>query len=151
MQSHVLYSHRSSFSTEVLRSSSLDTLVFQREQTRRNNVNTTHARKYQGVLDLEDTDRNRFVVDVIKTAFLKEGFGISRVGGSVSDGATSPTAAKERGDVSKRASSRPSSGKVRVIERKKKGAKSCLAFILIQVQHYPTNVGRYPFEQGTPP
>ncbi|CAN0080547.1 unnamed protein product, partial [Scytosiphon promiscuus] len=65
----------------------------------------------KGILDVEDTDRNRFVLDVTKTAFLREGFSISRVGGSTANGSTSPTVARERGDKGKRASSRPSSGK----------------------------------------
>ena len=63
-------------------------------------------------MESEDTDRNRFVLDVTKTAFLREGFAISRVGGSAVDGANSPTAHSEKGEKSKRASSRPSSGKV---------------------------------------
>lgn len=67
-------------------------------------------------MESEDTDRNRFVLDVTKTAFLREGFSISRVGGSTVDGANSPTASSEKGEKSKRASSRPSSGKVGVTQ-----------------------------------
>lgn len=63
-------------------------------------------------MELEDTDRNRFVLDVTKTAFLKEDFSISRVGGSTVGGANSPTASNEKGERRKRPSSRPSSGKV---------------------------------------
>lgn len=68
-------------------------------------------------MESEDTDRNRFVLDVTKTAFLREGFSISRVGGSAVDGSNSPTAPNEKCEQSKRASSRPSSGKVRVTGR----------------------------------
>ncbi|CAM9950707.1 unnamed protein product, partial [Ectocarpus sp. 12 AP-2014] len=65
----------------------------------------------KGVMEAEDTDRNRFVLDVTKTTFLREDFSISREGGSTADGATSPTSPKEKADKSKRSSSRPSSGK----------------------------------------
>lgn len=65
-------------------------------------------------MESEDVDRNRFVVDVTKTAFLGEGFSISRIGGSTADGANSPTARSEKSEKSKRGSSRPSSGKVGV-------------------------------------
>lgn len=77
---------------------------------------------FKGEMESEDTDRNRFVLDLTKTAFLREGFSISRVGGSTADGANSPTAPNEKGEGnrrpssrgSSRASSRPSSGKVEV-------------------------------------
>eukprot|EP00903_Cladosiphon_okamuranus_P016096 g14858.t1 len=65
----------------------------------------------KGVMESEDTDRNRFVLDVTKTAFLREGFSISRAGGSAADRCNSPAAHNERGEQSKKASSRPSSGK----------------------------------------
>lgn len=66
--------------------------------------------KSQGSMESEDIDRNRFVLDVTKTDFLKEGFTISRVGGSTAGGASSGLpVSKEKG---KRSSSRPSSGKV---------------------------------------
>ena len=72
----------------------------------------------QGTMELEDIDRNRFVLDVTKTEFLKEGFNISRVGGSTAGGATTGLAvSKEKGAVGKRSSSRPLSGKVSESER----------------------------------
>lgn len=70
-------------------------------------------------MESEDADRNRFVLDVTKTAFLREGFSISRVGGSAVDGATAPNEKGEKGEKGKRASSRPSSGKVGVSGRGK--------------------------------
>lgn len=70
-------------------------------------------------MESEDTDRNRFVLDVTKTAFLREGFSISRVGGSAGDGANSPTGSNEKGEKSKRGSSRPSSGKVGITAKGK--------------------------------
>lgn len=72
----------------------------------------------KGKMESEDTDRNRFMMDVTKTDFLREGFSISRVGGSTANGANSPIAPNEKGEKSKRpssrSSSRPSSGKVGV-------------------------------------
>ncbi|CAM9405657.1 unnamed protein product [Ectocarpus sp. 4 AP-2014] len=65
----------------------------------------------KGVMESEDTDRNRFVLDVTKTTFLREDFSISSEGGSTADGATSPTSPKEKAEKSKRTPSRPSSGK----------------------------------------
>ncbi|CAM9091877.1 unnamed protein product [Ectocarpus fasciculatus] len=65
----------------------------------------------KGVMESEDTDRNRFVLDVTKTTFLREDFSISREGGSTADAANSPTAHKEKAEKNKRSSSRPSSGK----------------------------------------
>lgn len=70
-----------------------------------------------GIMESEDTDRNRFVLDVTKTTFLREDFSISREGGSTADGANSPTAPKEKAEKSKRSSSRPSSGKVGITLR----------------------------------
>lgn len=66
----------------------------------------------KGIMESEDTDRNRFVLDVTKTTFLREDFSISREGGSTADAANSPTAHKEKAEKNKRSSSRPSSGKV---------------------------------------
>lgn len=78
-------------------------------------------------METEDTDRNRFVLDVTKTEFLKEGFTISRVGGSTASGAGGAggfaggaggfAVPKEKGAAGKRSSSRPSSGKVRELDR----------------------------------
>ncbi|CAM9458926.1 unnamed protein product [Laminaria digitata] len=66
----------------------------------------------KGTMESEDTDRNRFVLDVTKAEFLKEGFRISRVGGSTAGGVSSGVAVpKEKGPAGKRSSSRPSSGK----------------------------------------
>lgn len=77
---------------------------------------------FRGKMESEDTDRNFFVLDLTKTAFLREGFSISRAGGSTAKGANSPSAPNEKGEGnrppssrgSSRASSRPSSGKVEV-------------------------------------
>lgn len=68
----------------------------------------------KGEMESEDTDRNRFLLDLTKTAFLREGFSISRVGGSTANGANSPAEGSRRPSSrgSSRASSRPSSGKV---------------------------------------
>eukprot|EP00752_Nemacystus_decipiens_P011329 g10067.t1 len=69
----------------------------------------------RGVMEAEDTDRNRFVLDVTKTAFLREGFSFSRVGGSAADGSNSPTASSEKGEKSKRGSTRPSNAQRNLI------------------------------------
>lgn len=66
----------------------------------------------QGVMETEDTDRNRFVLDITKTAFLREGFTISREGGSRMDCGGDLSITKEKGGKVKQSSSRPSSGKV---------------------------------------
>lgn len=93
-------------------------------------------------MESEDIDRNRFVLDVTKTAFLRDGFSISRVGGSAADGANSPNS--EKADMSKRASSRPSSGKVGVSGSGKKmsstlekSAEHCLTILHWTAQACP--------------
>lgn len=71
-------------------------------------------------MESEDTDRNRFVLDVTKAEFLKEGFSISKAGASMEIGASRPSSAIEQGGKGHRLSNRPSSGKVLVVIRRAK-------------------------------
>lgn len=88
----------------------------------------------KGVMESEDTDRNRFVLDVTKTTFLREDFSISREGGSTADGATSPTSPKEKAEKSKRSSSRPSSGKVGMTQRGHGSSSQCHTVLVLFTQ-----------------
>lgn len=63
-------------------------------------------------MESEDIDRNRFELDVTKTAFLKDSFAISRAGGPTAGSTDKGIACKEKDGKGKRTSARPSSMKV---------------------------------------
>lgn len=65
----------------------------------------------QGVMELEDSDRNRFVLDATTTAFLNDDFSVSNGCGSTAGGPGSPRTAGKAGNA-KVALGRPSRGKV---------------------------------------
>ena len=64
----------------------------------RESISKTSIVMLQGVMETEDVDRNLFILDVTKTAFLEEDFTLSRAGGSLATAAVRRPLSRNEGE-----------------------------------------------------